>query len=114
MKDEEAGRKALVQLRNTEDVSEELNEIKAEDSSESNNNSGSISVFHLLTLSKFRLALLVTICVHLSHQLSGMPAILYYSTKFFMVSELNQITKSLLALKTKDIILSRFFRTQNI
>ena len=99
MKDEEAGRKALVQLRNTEDVSEELNEIKAEDSSESNNNSGSISVFHLLTLSKFRLALLVTICVHLSHQLSGMPAILYYSTKFFMVSKLNQITKSLLALK---------------
>ncbi len=86
MKDDEAGRKALVQLRNNDNVTDELNEIKAEVNS-SNSESGSFSIFQLLTLSKFRLALLVSICVHLSQQLSGMPAILYYSTKFFSVSK---------------------------
>ena len=87
VKDEEEGRKALVKLRNTDNVFEELNEIKSEVITSSNNESGSLSVFQLLTQKKFRLALIVTICVHLSHQLSGMPAILYYSTKFFTVSK---------------------------
>ena len=84
LKDENAGKEALIKLRNTHDVYEELNEIKSE--ANCSNESGSLSVFQLLTYSQLRLALFVTICVHLSQQLSGMPAILYYSTKFFNVS----------------------------
>ena len=86
MKDESAGENALIQLRNTDNVSEELNAIKAE--SNSSNQSESLSVRQLLKLrfGQLKLALFVTICVHLSQQLSGMPAILYYSTKIFTVS----------------------------
>ena len=85
MKDESAGENALIQLRNTDNVTEELNAIKAE--SNSSDQSESLSVRQLLKLrfGQMKLALFVTICVHLSQQLSGMPAILYYSTKIFTV-----------------------------
>ena len=85
MKDESAGENALIQLRNTDNVTEELNAIKAE--SNSSDESESLSVRQLLKLrfGQLKLALFVTICVHLSQQLSGMPAILYYSTKIFTV-----------------------------
>ena len=85
-KDEEAGKKALVKLRQTEDIEEELEEIKAE--ADASDGSGSLSVLQLLRSSKLRLALFVTICMHLSQQLSGITAIFYYSTKFFQVSKI--------------------------
>jgi len=80
-KDDEAGKKALIKLRATDDIDEELDEIKGE--ANSSNNSGSLSVWQLLKTPNLRLALFVTICMHLSQQLSGITAIFYYSTKFF-------------------------------
>lgn len=80
-KDEDAGKKALKKLRQTDDIDEEMEEIKAE--ANASNDSGSLSVLQLLMSSELRLALFVTICMHLSQQLSGITAIFYYSTKFF-------------------------------
>ena len=82
-KDEDAGRKVLVRLRGTDDVDDELDEIKAE--ADPSDNSGSLSVWQLLISPQYRLALFVTVCMHLSQQLSGITAIFYYSTKFFTV-----------------------------
>jgi len=81
MKDEYAGTQALKRLRNTDDVDEELDEIKAE--ANDSNSTTSLSVWQLLKTPNLRLALFVTICMHLSQQLSGINAIFYYSTKFF-------------------------------
>ena len=79
-----AGKSALKKLREKEDINEELEEILAEGNN--SENSSSMSVWQLLINSKLRLALFVTICMHLSQQLSGIVAIFYYSTKFFQVS----------------------------
>lgn len=83
-KDYEGGKQALAKLRASDaDIDEEMSEIQAESN---NDSTGSLSVWQLLTSSNLRLALFVTICVHLSQQLSGITAIFYYSTKFFTVS----------------------------
>ena len=82
--DESAGTKALKKLRNTDDIDEELNDIKAEANASSNTTS--LSIWQLLRTPNLRLALFVTVCMHLSQQLSGINAIFYYSTKFFTVS----------------------------
>ena len=85
-KDDEAGKKALMKLRATDDIDEEMDEIKAEGNSSANDSGSSLSVWQLLQSPNLRLALFVTICMHLSQQLSGITAIFYYSTKFFQVS----------------------------
>merc|ERR1712008_417651 len=79
--DESAGTKALKKLRNTDNIDEELNDIKAEANASSNTKS--LSIWQLLCTPNLRLALFVTVCMHLSQQLSGINAIFYYSTKFF-------------------------------
>lgn len=79
--DESAGTQALKKLRNTDDIDEELDDIKAEANASSNTTS--LSIWQLLRTPNLRLALFVTICMHLSQQLSGINAIFYYSTKFF-------------------------------
>ena len=83
-KDEAAGTQALKKLRNTDDIDEELDDIKAEANASSNETS--LSIWQLLRTPNLRLALFVTVCMHLSQQLSGINAIFYYSTKFFTVS----------------------------
>ena len=75
---------ALKKLRGSESVDEELEEIRAE--ANTSEDSGSMSVLQLITSPQLRLALFITICVHLSQQLSGIVAIFYYSTTFFQVS----------------------------
>ena len=78
------GEKSLKKLRGTDDIEDELQEIMAEGNA--SENSESMSVWQLLKNKKLRLALFITICMHLSQQLSGIVAIFYYSTKFFEVS----------------------------
>ena len=82
-KDEAAGTQALKKLRNTDDIDEELDDIKAEANA---SNETSLSIWQLLRTPNLRLALFVTVCMHLSQQLSGINAIFYYSTQFFKVS----------------------------
>ena len=83
-KDEAAGSQALKKLRNTDDIDEELDDIKAEANASSNETS--LSIWQLLRTPNLRLALFVTVCMHLSQQLSGINAIFYYSTIFFKVN----------------------------
>ena len=81
---------ALQKLRNTKEVGTEIEAIQNEE--RSNSNEASISVWKLLLSKKFRMCLIVCICLHLSQQLSGMVAIFYYSTSFFQdagISEKN-------------------------
>ena len=81
---------ALQKLRNTKEVGTEIEAIQNEE--KSNSNEASISVWKLLLSKKFRMCLIVCICLHLSQQLSGMVAIFYYSTSFFQdagISEKN-------------------------
>ncbi len=84
--DQEVGTKVLKKLRGTDNVEEELQDILAEASGSGSGGDANFSVWQLLVSSKFRLALFVTICMHLSQQLSGIVAIFYYSTSFFQVS----------------------------
>ena len=74
----------MKKLRGTDDIEDELQEIMAEGNA--SENSESMSVWQLLKNKKLRLALFITVCMHLSQQLSGIVAIFYYSTKFFEVS----------------------------
>ena len=94
-KDDEAGKKALIKLRATDDIDEEMDEIKAEGNSSANDSGSSLSVWQLLQSPNLRLALFVTICMHLSQQLSGITAIFYYSTKFFQVSFFQNIREKI-------------------
>ena len=73
--------KALKKLRNSEDVSSEIEEIQNEE--QNNDSETNYSIWQLLKSSDLRLCLVVCICLHLSQQLSGMVAIFYYSTSFF-------------------------------
>lgn len=82
--DLDAGKAALEKLRNAEDIAEEIAEIQTEQRQNADN-ATSMSVWQLLMSRKLRLALFITICMHLSQQLSGIVAIFYYSTKFFQV-----------------------------
>ena len=82
-KDEAAGTQALKRLRNTDDIDQELDDIKAE--ADASKNTTSLSILQLLRTPNLRLALVVTICMHLSQSLTGINAIFYYSTKFFKV-----------------------------
>merc|ERR1719486_1347418 len=89
--DIDSGRKALAKLRDTDDIDDEIEEIKAEaaaasSTSNSSSQSGSLSVWQLIISPNLRLALFVTVCMHLSQQFSGISAIFYYSTGFFQVS----------------------------
>lgn len=84
-RDQDAGRIALRKLRGAEaDIDEEIEEINAE-ANQNSDGETSLSVWQLLISPNLRLALFVTICMHLSQQLSGITAIFYYSTKFFTV-----------------------------
>lgn len=82
-KEKEAGKKALKILRGTEDVDEEFEEIVGEGTDANDAEVKTLSVFGLLMSPKLRLSLFVTVCMHLSQQLSGIVAIFYYSTNFF-------------------------------
>ena len=81
--DEAAGRAALVRLRGSEDVDEELALIVAEDniSSSSGASEESVSIWDLFRRQEFRLPICITVGMHLSQQLCGIVGIFYYSTR---------------------------------
>ena len=78
----EGGREALERLRNNKDVHREMEQLQNEEIT-TPSAENSYSILQLLTSSKLRLSLFICICLHLSQQLSGIVAIMYYSTSFF-------------------------------
>ena len=79
-----AGHKALSRLRLAGEVDAEFEEINAEKAGTDDPNDDSMSVFQLLKSKANRLPLAICVLMHLSQQLSGMVAIFYYSTNFFI------------------------------
>jgi len=85
--DDESGEKSLKRLRskvNREDVLAELDEMRQSREEARATSSESVSIWQLLTDSQYRLPLAITVMMHLSQQLSGIVAIFYYSTDFFI------------------------------
>ena len=95
MKDMEEGKKALIKLRRTSKVDEEIHEILHETTSEENDDKESLdddneqliesklSILQVLRTSKYWLPLFLCLCIQLSQQATGMIALIFYSTNFF-------------------------------
>jgi len=81
-KDEFQAATNLQKLRGKEDVSEEINEIKAEAAKESSLEH--VTVIGLFRDSYYHKPLLISVVLQLAQQLSGIGGILYYSTKLFV------------------------------
>lgn len=77
----EEAENALRKLRNKDDVKSEILKIQSEE--QHNNNNQTYSICQLIMSSELRLSLLVCICLILSQQLSGIGAVLSYTTAFF-------------------------------
>ena len=82
--DEGEGRKALQYLRAREDIEDDLENIRSEESEKDGAEEQDVSIKGLLTDKSLRLPLVICVCMHLSQQLSGMVGIFYYSTTFFI------------------------------
>lgn len=80
-RDEESARKALHRLRNTTDVSGEIDEIKQE--ARETKSDQAISLKELFTLKELRWPLLTGIILQLTQQLCGINAIFFYSESIF-------------------------------
>ena len=80
--DLDGGKQALMKLRQEGSVEEEIDEMTEERmTSEKSENVGMVE---LLTSAEYRFPLLICVLMHLSQHLSGMMAIFYYSTGFFI------------------------------
>lgn len=118
--DEQTGKAALERLRDG-DVTEEFDEIKSDAADAVN--AEHVSVISLLTSKHLYLPLFICVTMHLSQQFSGIVAIFYYSTKFFInagVSEesakyatlgVGAILVTVLAInESKDMLIDNLFK----
>lgn len=78
---ESEAHEVLVKLRGTEDVAEDLQEMREE--SQRMQREKSVSIPELLRSSMYRQPLMVAVMLQLSQQLSGINAVFYYSTGIF-------------------------------
>lgn len=84
---EEEAEKALFWLRGTHDVSDELNEMIAE--REHAKHIKKFSVKDLFQSEELRKPLVICLAMHLSQQLAGINAVIYYSTNIFETAGLS-------------------------
>ncbi|XP_072769161.1 solute carrier family 2, facilitated glucose transporter member 1-like [Nerophis lumbriciformis] len=85
---EEAARKALVRLRGTEDVSEDIEEMKEEGMRMAMEKK--VSILDLFRSQNYRQPIIIAIILQLSQQLSGINAVFYYSTNIFSTAGVDQ------------------------
>jgi len=105
----EEGKNALVQLRGTADVYGEIHEILQETrkdwgnrlydsmraSTEYIDDEDNLSVWQMVCSSKYRLSLFVCVCMQLSQQLTGISALILYSSTFFQSAGISCAMSSL-------------------
>lgn len=84
---EDSARAALVKLRNCANVEDDIEEMRAEDRAQQEDTQ--ITMLELLRSPHLRLPLIIAIVMQLSQQLSGINAVLYYSTILFTSSGLS-------------------------
>ena len=82
--DFEGGQEALAKLRgrSVDEVKDEANAIYRE--ARSMDDEDHLSVIGLLSTRSLYLPLFLAVCIHMSQKISGMVAIYYYSTSFFL------------------------------
>ncbi|KAM7383321.1 hypothetical protein PAMP_002984 [Pampus punctatissimus] len=81
LKQDEDARKALVRLRGTEDVSDDIQEMKEEGMKMSMEKK--VTIPELFRSPNYRQPIIIAIILQLSQQLSGINAVFYYSTGIF-------------------------------
>ncbi|XP_036394082.1 solute carrier family 2, facilitated glucose transporter member 3 [Megalops cyprinoides] len=81
---EEQARKALVRLRGSEDVSEDLQEMKEESMKLAMEKK--VTIPELFRTPAYRQPIIIAIVLQLSQQLSGINAVFYYSTGMFQTA----------------------------
>lgn len=87
-RDEEKSRIALKKLRGTDDIENEINDMHVEDRAARMEQK--FSIFDLFTISSLRTPLLIGVVMHLSQQLGGINAVLYYSATIFVSAGLTE------------------------
>ncbi|XP_058465100.1 glucose transporter type 1 isoform X4 [Malaya genurostris] len=85
---EEEARKALRRLRASNQVEEDIEEMRAEERAQQSESS--ISTLELICSPTLRAPLIIGIVMQLSQQFSGINAVFYYSTSLFMSSGLTE------------------------
>ncbi|CAL8113551.1 unnamed protein product [Orchesella dallaii] len=85
---EDEARKALKKLRASNDVEDDVEEMKAEQRAHSQE--ARISMLQLLRSSSFRMPLVIAVTMQLSQQFSGINAVFYYSTTLFTETGLQE------------------------
>uniref|UniRef100_A0A3Q3KTW3 Solute carrier family 2 member 3b n=1 Tax=Mastacembelus armatus TaxID=205130 RepID=A0A3Q3KTW3_9TELE len=78
---EEEARKALVRLRGSDDVSDDIQEMKEEGMKMAMEKK--VTILELFRSHKYRQPIIIAIVLQLSQQLSGINAVFYYSTGIF-------------------------------
>ncbi|KAM7421006.1 hypothetical protein PAMA_015279 [Pampus argenteus] len=81
LKQDEDARKALVRLRGTEDVNDDIQEMKEEGMKMSMEKK--VTILELFRSPNYRQPIIIAIILQLSQQLSGINAVFYYSTGIF-------------------------------
>jgi len=85
---EQAAREALKRLRNTSNIEDEIQEMRAEEIAQKAESQ--ITMFELLRSPTLRMPLAIAIVMQLSQQLSGINAVFYYSTNLFIITGLSE------------------------
>uniref|UniRef100_A0A669B914 Solute carrier family 2 member 3b n=1 Tax=Oreochromis niloticus TaxID=8128 RepID=A0A669B914_ORENI len=81
LKQEEEARKALVRLRGTEDVDDDIQEMREEGMKMAMEKK--VTILELFRSPNYRQPIIIAIILQLSQQLSGINAVFYYSTGIF-------------------------------
>nr|XP_014290180.1 glucose transporter type 1 isoform X8 [Halyomorpha halys] len=87
---EEEARKALRRLRASNQVEEDIEEMRAEQRAQQSEST--ISISELICSPTLRAPLIISVVMQLSQQLSGINAVFYYSTGLFVTSGLSEET----------------------
>ena len=88
---EQAARDALRRLRNTNNIEDDIEEMRAEEQAQQAESK--ITMFELIRSPTLRMPLLIAIVMQLSQQLSGINAVFYYSTNLFITTGLSETSE---------------------
>ncbi|XP_054274479.1 glucose transporter type 1-like isoform X6 [Macrosteles quadrilineatus] len=93
---EEEARRALRRLRASNNVEEDIEEMRAEQRAQQSEST--ISMMELICSPTLRSPLIISIVMQLSQQLSGINAVFYYSTNLFISSGLTEETSKFMTI----------------
>ncbi|XP_026759579.2 glucose transporter type 1-like [Galleria mellonella] len=102
VRDEEKARIALTKIRGTNQINDEINDMHVEDQAAKEEDKFSIA--DLFKISSLRTPLLIGIVMHLSQQLGGINAVLYYSVTIFQSAGLEESVARLASIGVGSVL----------